>query len=317
MVRAVTGFVRRMGTFGRTLERTFESARECGSLVFTPSESIIEKVDGIEYMYTVAPALQKKPTAMVDHKPQLRPSPWDPPEPELVVEKSFEDRYMVVLNKFAVVPRHFLLVTKDVQPQSGPLAPADLAACRRLLCQADAETGKRHLGFYNAGPSSGASIAHRHVQFIELSPDFTPFVDELVRLNPEYKEMQRPLSDTRAPFAHFVVPTGAEGAEDAETLGLKFSTIMARVLTVLRAHDVPMADASYNFVFTQNWMMGVPRRTESVEGRGINAVGTVGLLLAKSQADLDFYRSKGPQNVVADVGFPPVDISQDEGEYDY
>ncbi|KAA8915097.1 hypothetical protein TRICI_002756 [Trichomonascus ciferrii] len=305
-----------MGTFGRTLERTFESARECGSLTFTPSESIVEKVDGIEYMYTLAPALQKKPTATRDHKPQLRPSPWDPPEPELVVEKSFADRYMVVLNKFAVVPRHFLLVTKAVEPQSGPLSPPDLAAAMRLLREADADTGKRHLGFYNAGVNSGASIAHRHVQFIELPTGFTPFVDELVRLNPEYKETQRPLSDTRAPFAHFVVPLTADDV-DEEGLGARFSAVLARVLTVLREQGVPSDETSYNFVFTQDWMMGVPRRVESVEGRGINAVGTVGLLLAKSQADLDFYRSKGPQNVVAAVGFPPVDISQDEGEYDY
>lgn len=154
------------------------------------------------------------------------------------------------------------------------------------------------------------------MQFIELAPDFKPFVDELVKLNPDYKETQRPLSDTRAPFAHFIVPINGK-ENSADELGFKFSTIMARVLTVLREKDIPMSEASYNFVFTQNWMMGVPRRTESVEGRGINAVGTIGLLLAKSQEDLDFYRSKGPQNVVAEVGFPPVDITKDEGEYDY
>lgn len=313
------------GKFGEQLKEKFDAARECGSLIFTPSEQVTESVDGIQYLYTLAPSLQKKPTVEKDdHKPTLRTSPWNPPEPELVIDQDFENDYMIVLNKFAVVPRHFMLVSKDAnKSQKGPLTPDDLKACIKLIKQADNETGKRHLGYFNSGVHSGASIAHKHIQFIELPPkdQFTPFVDELVAINQGYEETQRPLSDTRASFAHFAVPLHNQKGKDeeltADELGFIYSTLISRVLTVLRENEVPTDEISYNFVFTQDWMMAVPRRQESVEGRGINATGTIGLLLAKSQEDLDFYKSHGPDQVLHDMGFPPINLKEEEGFYDY
>ncbi|CAN6674743.1 protein Apa1p [Trichomonascus vanleenenianus] len=298
--------------FADKLKSVFESGVESGAVVFFPSESHQDKVNGVNYLYTVARALNKKPTS-ADQEKTHKPSPWYPlPEKELVVEEDFEKDYRVVLNKFAVVPRHFLLVTKEEVPQTSPLSPEDLAAAFKLLREAN-KSGSRHIGFYNSGRNSGASVPHKHIQFMALPEEYTPYPDELLAKNPDYKELQRPFSETRVPFANFIVPVPPEPT--ADDLGLRYATIMSRVLTILR--DADSADKSHNIVFTEEWIIAVPRSAEAADGRSLNSTSTIGLLLAKSDEDLEYYRTTGPDNVLSMIGFPAIDVEKKEGEYEY
>jgi len=73
-------------------------------------------------------------------------------------------------NKFAVVPLHFLLVTKHFESQTFPLTPPQLIAAYQVLLSfydakrsADSPAGEL-LCFYNCGEMSGASQPHKHVQ---------------------------------------------------------------------------------------------------------------------------------------------------------
>lgn len=298
------------------VQSTFNAARESGAVVFTESERVKTIKNGVQYLFTFAPALAKKPpkeqyhtTETIDPR-KLKKSPWDPVEPGLLIDGDFENDYRLVLNKFAIVPRHFLMVTKEIKPQTAPLSPEDLAAAYKALFEVNKE--KRHIGFFNCGEQSGASVAHKHIQFMEFPEDFTPYVDQLMELSQDYKEGQRPFTDTRMPFAHFVVPIPP--SPDADSLAFRYSTLMSRVLTALRKEDLP---TNYNFIFSENWMMGVPRRQEKYEGRSINSVGMVGMLLAKTHEDLEFFKQAGPDSVLAALGLPTVDIEQHEDEYDY
>ncbi|PWN88146.1 hypothetical protein FA10DRAFT_268365 [Acaromyces ingoldii] len=86
--------------------------------------------------------------------------------------------YTILLNKFCVVPRHFLLVTRDFEPQSQPPAPAMLALAYKIVhaharladagATDDVGRGKELLAFYNCGSVSGASQPHQHLQFAEV-----------------------------------------------------------------------------------------------------------------------------------------------------
>lgn len=68
--------------------------------------------------------------------------------------------HALVLNRFPVIPRHCVLVTRRFEAQEAPLSSDDLAAlwsCVRRL---------RGFGFYNAGRDAGASQPRKHLQFV-------------------------------------------------------------------------------------------------------------------------------------------------------
>ncbi len=97
-----------------------------------------------------------------------------PHEPALFVGE-FEG-HNVLLNKFSIVRHHALLTTKgilscscrsdraDFQSQFQPPGLADFKAAFRFL----KETQFTYFAFYNCGPLSGASLPHRHLQFLPL-----------------------------------------------------------------------------------------------------------------------------------------------------
>lgn len=56
-----------------------------------------------------------------------KPDPFDNPPPAMTVANLPPD-HLLVLNKYPVIPRHFLLVTREFKQQSEDLDKADLAA---------------------------------------------------------------------------------------------------------------------------------------------------------------------------------------------
>ena len=56
-----------------------------------------------------------------------KPDPFDHPPPEMTIATLSSD-HLLVLNKYPVIPRHFLLVTREFKEQSGDLDKVDLAA---------------------------------------------------------------------------------------------------------------------------------------------------------------------------------------------
>lgn len=86
-----------------------------------------------------------------------------------------------MLNKYPVIPEHFILATKEYKNQTDKLEDDDLAmtyACLRAW-----EPGLL-FAFFNSGEHSGASQGHRHVQFLpkdqiqrEGVSEWTPLID--------------------------------------------------------------------------------------------------------------------------------------------
>lgn len=333
-------------TFFETLTSTYEAAVKSGDLIFTPTSTQIESIDDINYVYSVIPTLKEKPNAIKekakkeveeeskekevsDSKPF---DPFDPPSPPLTVLPSYAEDYAVVLNKFAVVPRHFILITKKQEPQAAPLRPADLAAAFHLLRAANKQSSKRHIGFFNCGLNSGASVDHRHIQFLQLPDNFEPWPDHIAKKHrAQYKDGERPLVNSKTPFfSHFLVPIDTQDSELEidDHLGFRYSTLLSRILTTLR-NAAPIETSSstgnqvsYNLVFTEEWMLAVPRTapdfidSDAGISLGINAVGVVGLLLAKGDGELNYIKEKGPIPIIQGVSLPSQDRNEDV-DYDY
>jgi sulfate adenylyltransferase (ADP) / ATP adenylyltransferase len=92
----------------------------------------------------------------------------------------------LVLNKFAIVPEHFILATKEFKEQTHLLEEDDLGVAYACL-QTWRDHGRELFAFFNSGEHSGASQPHRHIQFLPVDSmmaglkqgDWRPLVDKL------------------------------------------------------------------------------------------------------------------------------------------
>jgi sulfate adenylyltransferase (ADP) / ATP adenylyltransferase len=73
----------------------------------------------------------------------------------------------LVLNKFPIIPDHFILATKEFKEQTHLLEEDDLWAAYDCL-KAYKDNGEELFGFFNSGEHSGASQPHRHIQFLPV-----------------------------------------------------------------------------------------------------------------------------------------------------
>lgn len=126
-----------------------------------------------------------------------------------------DDGHILVLNKFPVIPNHFILATKAFREQTDLLGRDDLRVAFECLAAwqgsrhyhpraagagADADDGdeaakkganenKKLFAFFNSGAESGASQPHRHLQFLpvedmraadaEASSGWIPLIERL------------------------------------------------------------------------------------------------------------------------------------------
>ena len=70
--------------------------------------------------------------------------------------------HVAILNKFNVVDRHLLIVTREFEEQRSLLTPRDFEAWWRCLGEYES------IGFYNGGAEAGASQPHKHLQLVPL-----------------------------------------------------------------------------------------------------------------------------------------------------
>ncbi|KAI0480494.1 ATP adenylyltransferase-domain-containing protein [Xylariaceae sp. FL0804] len=186
----------------------FAKARDAGDLTYYPTQVALLPLRSASVVFQLrfSPALASKPKPKPPASPpssnhhheggeeqEEKKKPFNPfadPPPALRV-CALPPAHVVVLNKFAVVPEHFIVATAAPEPQTHLLGARDLAAaraCVRAYAQAEQVpvkedddkparggggggrgSGRRRLfAFYNSGPHSGASQAHRHLQLLPV-----------------------------------------------------------------------------------------------------------------------------------------------------
>lgn len=311
--------------FYKTLITQFDAAVTDGSLKFSESTVIPEQSDGVSVLYTLVQSLKKKPTKAdvelkkaTSGKSDAQNSPWINPEESLVLRRNIGvgNKYMAVLNKFAVTKGHFLLVTNEFKRQESPLDEDDLESAFAVLREVNQQSnGTRFIGFFNSGANSGASIAHKHIQFLPLEASFSPFPDKVIEgkrpSDYEFKHGTVPLKCNSLDYAHFIFPIPVS-ATSGEDLAFIYSGLMARIVTMLSKNG--HKDLAYNFAFTEEWMIAMPRTADQVEGRSINALGMIGMFLAKSDQDVEFFRHKGINGLMLALGLPEEEIDAKEND---
>lgn len=166
-------------TLAASVRKKFDVAISAGDAFFYPSDKISvqeSEASGVAWQIRTVPALLKKPSdnkgaseSKSESKPEQNKSDvFAPPYvPNLHVKDVGE--HVMLLNKFCVVPQHFLMVTREWASQDLPPSPATLSLAYRIV--AAHRSGETELlAFYNCGATAGASQPHRHLQFVQCPP---------------------------------------------------------------------------------------------------------------------------------------------------
>ncbi|KAH9859105.1 ATP adenylyltransferase-domain-containing protein [Lenzites betulinus] len=302
------------------LPEAFDKARASGDLLFFPSTVHKHSEHGVEFEIRLCPALQDKPPLPTPHfdgdAPQLgdapktektKPDPFAPPYvPNLflgeVRDEEEGDEYAILFNKYSVVPHHILMVTKEFRSQTAPLVPPDLVQAYIFLIAAQ-KAGRKFFAFYNCGDLSGASQPHKHLQLIPIEDDGPP-VERLAR-RARVEHETRPFTLSSLPYANHVyrlpnsLPTASPASLHPALAHAFLALLDATIADVRRAPEYPAGAPSYNVVLTLEHMHLVPRvrETHTLAGTGealsVNALGFAGMLLVKSEREMNAVKEEG------------------------
>lgn len=271
------------------IDRTLAQANARGVLQPIRTESTQLNERGFDFTVRWVSSLARKDTERVNAAVRRDPdfNPFLPPEHELTVGPIGE-AHLGVLNKFPVIARHLLVVTRHFEAQTAPLTVADFAALWSVM----QELGG--LGFYNGGTEAGASQRHKHLQWVPgpaagQDPDvFSPRSGA-----PGY------LSENPAlPWQHRYaqLPETIDGA----ILRDAFSSACEALGIRPAAGGMP----PYNLLLTRRWLLVVPRSREHYAGISVNALGFAGSLFVRHAEQIEEVRQLGPLRLLTAVAYP-------------
>ncbi|GAD94162.1 bis(5'-nucleosyl)-tetraphosphatase, putative [Paecilomyces variotii No. 5] len=329
--------------------RRFTAAKEANQIVFSKTQLTTLHASGIPYQLRYCPALAKKQNQAPkgDEKKGPKPDPFENPSPDLLLAEIPQEqpRYALVLNKFPVIPNHFILATKAWKSQTDILEKEDVEAtyaCLQNWGETTADGGqdrgldaaKRLFAFYNSGEESGASQPHRHIQFLPVeamreseSDAWRPLVDHFAS-EKVAKTGSGLLVLPQLPFMHFArdIPLNPS----ADVLYEIYLSLYRAAVTAARGASEDSsrtegpAAISYNLAMTLSTMIICPRRSETAQltidpqkAGDVHQAGTLslngtilaGTLMVKAEAEWNELRSN-PENlnaVLAAISFPRSD----------
>lgn len=122
----------------------------------------------LQFQFRFCPALAKKPQRDGPPKKATKKvDPFENPMADLLIGSipRQSPSHILVLNKYPIIPNHFILATKSNKQQTHILEEDDVAMT--YDCLKEWSPG-RLFAFFNSGEHSGASQAHRHVQFLPV-----------------------------------------------------------------------------------------------------------------------------------------------------
>ncbi|KAI3647742.1 hypothetical protein MP228_007963 [Amoeboaphelidium protococcarum] len=223
---------------------------------------------------------------------EVAKSPFIQPSPQLVIDNDFTQNHRVLFNKFAIVPHHVLIVTKEFRNQHSGMDRDDFDAVRKwyqvaprsLTVDGEQYDNIRWLCFYNRGVQSGASQAHRHVQFLPFCCGDRNNMKMFSRVPlDDYLSLVNSSSGSQIPLF------AALGIRHYFIENYSINNLFDEFQRALVQCGINEAGNSFNLLMTDRWLLIVSRQAESAEIDGfeeqisINALGYAGLLLTKNE----------------------------------
>lgn len=295
------------GSLWATLVRRERRARRIGALLPVDTECTLIEDGGVCFVVRVASSLARKDDAARNRartpvRTPVRTDPFLPFEKDLFVA-DLSDSHVALLNKFSVVERHLLIVTRAYEDQEMFLTPGDFQALWHCLTEYDG------LGFYNGGAAAGASQPHKHLQVVPIPlgeggppvPIEAVFGDSVPRASV--------VSLPSLPFRHSFLALNASYWKSPRDAGRRIWD-RYRALLVHAGLKAPGSrrperqSGPYCFLMTRRWMLLIPRSREGQEGISINALGFAGTLFVRNAKQLRRLIRSGPMTVLRAVSRP-------------
>jgi len=276
-------------------------AQQAGALRELPTVATLQIVNGLAFVIHKIAHLKNKPRSVAQ---QASPSvnPFLPYDPHTYVA-DVPPHHVCLLNKYYVVARHLLIVTRHFEPQESPLTADDFHAWWSCLVQFPS------LGFYNGGPVAGASQPHKHAQLIPW-PLCRPPQGTL--LTDVYQRVARDGEVTAAPdlpFRHAVCGWQEQAWQKIPGWPQWLADQYHRLLHQAGVRQTTQGGRTvlepYNLLLLRWGMVVVPRRVEKIGGVSLNGLAYAGSLLAADEEQLQTILQYGPLRMLADAGFPP------------
>lgn len=249
---------------------------------------------GFRFSVRWVSSLALKDRARVDTVTRRDPdfNPFLPPEPALTIG-DLGTAHRIVLNKFPVIDRHLLIVTRDFEDQRAPLTAADFDALAVVIA---AHGG---LGFCNGGRTAGASQAHKHLQWV---PDGAAGLAAFLPTD-EARGNKHACSNPALPWAHAFVRLA--GGETTRLTGAALASAFRIACAALGLPDAADPMPPYNLLVTRDTLLLVPRTREKWQDVSVNSLAYAGSLFVRDRAQIDRLRASGPLTVLASVGRTP------------
>ncbi|MEJ2684367.1 MAG: DUF4922 domain-containing protein [Candidatus Sulfobium sp.] len=290
------------GTLWSEITRRTEAAIKTGSLQPIPTEYEFMEEGGVRFFVRILSSLARKEEAGKKQEKESRAgkeiNPFLPYEEDLFVA-DISKTHVALLNKFNVVERHLLIVTREFEDQEMLLTLKDFEAL--LACMAEYDS----LGFYNGGEAAGASQRHKHLQTVPLP------------LAPEGPSVPvEPLLDTAEfcgdlgtvpgfPFKHIFARVEEGRLQHREEIFALYGEMIRRTGLESPAGKGPKRQSGpYCLLVTRSWMLLVPRSREFFDSISINSLGLAGALLVRNRGQLKLIEKTGPMQVLAHVALP-------------
>ncbi|KAI9687692.1 MAG: bifunctional AP-4-A phosphorylase/ADP sulfurylase [Bogoriella megaspora] len=320
----------------------FESAKASQSLTFSSTElAVIESGTDVSFQLRYCPALAKKPqkddSEKAKDKPK-KPDPFENPDEALLITEFPQPNpsHFLVLNKYTVIPEHFILATKQNKQQTALLEQDDLDATYACLKAWETDnSSKRLFAFFNSGEHSGASQAHRHVQFLpvesmvedESSGKWKILIDLIEQQGQWRSSYPETMMILPVPFLNFGLPIHPHSSpsqlyniytrllEAAESSVRSYISAHPNALS-LHSTENSACPISYNLALTTTFMAICPRKSEGYVLRrddkseiGIVALnGTIlaGTLMVKGEEEWELLkRDKASfDEILGAIGIP-------------
>ncbi|CAL94144.1 ATP adenylyltransferase family protein [Azoarcus olearius] len=266
------------------------AALESGALqpIRTEQTEVVER--GLRFAVRWVSSLARKDAARVDEVTRRKPdfNPFLPPDPALTVGPVGE-HHLAVLNKYPVIERHLLIVTRAFEAQTSPLTLDDFDALAAVMGPHGG------LGFYNGGADAGASQPHKHLQWIPHGRGLAAFTDHLADM-----EAGEATALGALEWAHLFVKLDAglwQRPQPGATLREVFAQACRRLGLDPAANPMP----PYNLLLTHDHLLLVPRRCEKWQDISVNALGYAGSLFVRRPEQIDELRAVGPLRLLAEV----------------
>jgi ATP adenylyltransferase len=293
------------GTLESALQRATQHALACGALQPIESELHVIEDGGVPFLIRqLSPLGNQRLDSRRARGAAVAPNPFLPFDPNLFVA-DISPAHVALLNKFALIRHHMLIVTRRFEAQETLLGDADLEVLCACLSQVDG------LVFYNGGAAAGASQGHKHLQMVPLPLEIAAPPTPIDAVLDSVRDRKGILTVPSLIFPHaFTWLDPALCENDCDTVA-RVASLYSQLLHRIGIHPIERNGAHYqsapsNLLVTRTWMLAVPRQCEDFRGVPINALGFAGSLFARDAKRFATIVGAGPMAaLVAVAGLRP------------